>query len=289
MIRYFRLVKFSHTIFSLPFALVGYLEGVKWIKHFSWSNLGLTVLALVLARTAAMAFNRWLDRDIDKLNPRTAGREIPSGKVSPREAIVLTIVSSFAFVVTTYFINLLAFQLSPVALFIVLGYSFTKRFTAWSHVFLGLSLSIAPAGAFIAAAENLPMYVGLLTLAVIFWVAGFDIIYALQDEAFDKKTGLYSVPAVFGKSQAVRMALLFHLFSLFVLFFFVLRIHQSFTWIGFGMFAAVVLLQHLFIWLGYDKKIHLNFGLWNGIASVMFGLAYIADFSLSWSDYISSF
>jgi 4-hydroxybenzoate polyprenyltransferase len=279
MLRYFRLIKFSHTVFSLPFALVGYFEGVKDIKAFSWKNFILTLLALVLARTAAMAFNRWIDRDIDEKNSRTRNREIPSGKVRPHEALLLVVFSSLLFMVDTYFINKLAFCLSPVALLVVLGYSFTKRFTAWSHFVLGLGLSIAPAGAYIAATETLNIYLGWVVLSVLLWVAGFDIIYALQDEEFDKKWGLHSIPAVLGRYRAIRLAFILHVFSLFSLFFFVQCINKSlWIWVGYVLFVLLVLIQHIFVWAGYDRKIHLNFGLWNGMASVMFGGLYLFDF-----------
>ncbi|MCX7697086.1 MAG: putative 4-hydroxybenzoate polyprenyltransferase [Bacteroidales bacterium] len=274
MIKYLRLIKFSHTIFSFPFALVGYFEGVREVGFFSWYNFFLTFLALILARTAAMSFNRWIDRDIDALNPRTQIRDIPSGKVHPREALLLTILASMLFLLVTSFINELTFILGPLALFVILGYSYTKRFTILSHFVLGLSLSMAPAGGYIAASGNIDFYLLWLIMSVVFWVAGFDIIYALQDEEFDRKMNLFSIPVRFGRHSLV-IAFISHVFAMFFLFYFCMIINHEWVWTSFFLFSLMLFVQHVIVWLGYDRKVHLNFGLWNGMASVTFGIGYL--------------
>ena len=200
---YLSLIKFSHTIFAMPFALIGFFMGVYTImKSGDTSTItGVDVVieytkthrlifvyiiaCMVFARSAAMAFNRYLDREFDAKNPRTAIREIPSGTISPSSALRFTILNSILFVGFAFMINITCFLLSPIALIIILGYSYTKRFTALCHVVLGLGLSLAPAGAFIAVTQSIDLSVILLSLAVIGWVSGFDIIYSLQDDAFD--------------------------------------------------------------------------------------------------------
>ena len=179
---YLSLIKFSHTIFALPFALLGFFLGYLEYKYpFSWRLFLLVLACMVFARTAAMAFNRYLDRNIDRVNPRTSRREIPAGVVRPDSALGLVILSSALFVVATWFINPLCFALSPVALLITLGYSYTKRFTALCHLVLGLGLSLAPIGAWLAVGGEFDVLPILYSAAVLCWVAGFDIIYALQD------------------------------------------------------------------------------------------------------------
>ncbi|MCK5730628.1 MAG: putative 4-hydroxybenzoate polyprenyltransferase, partial [Draconibacterium sp.] len=197
---YSKLVKFEHTIFAMPFALIGFFFALEQNgASISFKLLGLVMLCMIFARNAAMGFNRYLDRKIDKLNPRTAVREIPSGILSPKSVLFFVILNSILFVVATWFINSLCFYLSPVALFVILFYSFTKRFTPLCHFVLSLGLAIAPVGAYLAVAgkfEWLPVVTGFI---VFFWVSGFDIIYALQDEEFDKELKLKSIPTLFGK------------------------------------------------------------------------------------------
>ncbi|MEZ4949310.1 MAG: UbiA-like polyprenyltransferase [Saprospiraceae bacterium] len=205
MNNYLSLIKFSHTIFALPFALLGFflatnLPGIE----FSWLNLILVLLCMVFARSAAMAFNRYLDRDIDSKNPRTATREIPAGIISPKSALTFVVLNCVGFVITTWFLNPLCFYLSPVALLVVLGYSYTKRFTWLCHFVLGLGLSLAPIGAYLAAGGQFDLIPILLSLVVLFWVGGFDVIYALQDEQFDQSNALYSVPSIFWKKNRIK-------------------------------------------------------------------------------------
>ncbi|HNE29280.1 MAG TPA: UbiA-like polyprenyltransferase, partial [Saprospiraceae bacterium] len=185
---YFSLVKFSHTIFAMPFALAGFFIATRQQgpDALNWRLLLLVVLCMVFARSAAMGFNRWLDRDIDAVNPRTRMREIPSGTIPARSALVFVLVNCLLFILTTFFINTLCFLLSPVALAVVLGYSYTKRFTWLCHFVLGLGLALAPVGAYLAVTGHFAWLPVLLGFTVLFWTAGFDIIYALQDEEFDK-------------------------------------------------------------------------------------------------------
>src|SRR6202165_791468 len=180
MKKYLSLVTFTHTIFAMPFAFIGFFLAVTTTNaHFEWTKLVIMVLCMVFARNSAMAFNRYLDRDVDAKNPRTKQRDIPSGRISPASALTFTIINCLLFIATTWFINPLCFYLSPVALLVVLGYSATKRFTALCHLVLGLGLSLAPIGAYLAVTGHFALLPILFSLTVIFWVSGFDIIYAL--------------------------------------------------------------------------------------------------------------
>src|SRR5215210_5208418 len=229
---YLSLVKFAHTIFAMPFAMIGFFLGIFNVRRWSlnstieWGNdvtsytfqekivkLVLFVLCMITARSAAMAFNRFLDKNFDAKNPRTAIREIPAGIISANDALIFVILNCAAFVICTYFINTICFFLSPVALFIILFYSYTKRFTALSHLVLGLGLSLAPIGAYLAVTGKFDLLPVLFSLAVLFWVSGFDIIYALQDEDFDKANNLYSIPSVLGKVKALKISKALHVLS----------------------------------------------------------------------------
>jgi len=235
---YLSLVKFSHTIFALPFALIGFMLGLLQTSflqkdqliaplpglHISDNGIALTtteigikfllvLLCMVSARSAAMAFNRYLDRSFDAANPRTAIREIPKGIISANSALRFVIFNALIFIVATWFINRICFYLSPVALFVILFYSYTKRFTALCHIVLGIGLALAPIGAFLAVTGKFELLPILFSFAVLFWVSGFDIIYALQDEAFDKTHHLHSIPAALGKSKALTVSEILHLIS----------------------------------------------------------------------------
>src|SRR5437762_10778063 len=200
MKKYFSLIKFSHTVFALPFAMIGYFLAV-WQQGygFSWKTFLLVLSCMVCARSAAMAFNRVADLKFDRENPRTAQREIPAGIITKNAALIFVITCCGGFILSAYFINRLCFRLSPVALAVVLGYSYTKRFTHLSHFFLGLGLALAPIGAYLAVTGKFHVLPILLGLAVLFWVSGFDIIYALQDEEFDRDQKLFSIPVWLGK------------------------------------------------------------------------------------------
>ena len=212
LVRYFNLVKLPHTVFALPFALVG-ATLASYHAPVTWQALGWIVLAFTAARFAAMGFNRIGDRDIDARNPRTASREMPRGALTLGQAAIAVVVASVLFVAAAFQLNPLCGWLSPVALGWVLFYSYTKRFTRWSHLVLGMSLSIAPVGGYLAIAGTWsdPWWMLLLlALAVAAWVAGFDILYALQDQAFDREQGLHSIPVAFGPEGSVRISQALH-------------------------------------------------------------------------------
>lgn len=281
---YLSLIKFSHTIFALPFALVGFTLGSYANENaLSLPLLVKVLLCMVFARSAAMAFNRWLDRDIDSKNPRTAIREIPSGKISPPNVLIFVVFCCVAFVLTTYTINTLCFFLSPVALAVIMGYSFTKRFTALCHLILGLGLALAPVGAYIAVTgkfHDLPIIIGL---AVFTWVAGFDIIYALQDDEFDKSLQLHSIPALLGRKNALRVSSILHFFTMIFIIgaaFRAQQLYASLQWLYLvGTFAFIVLLvyQHKLVKPDDLSKVNMAFFTTNGIASVIFGALFILD------------
>jgi 4-hydroxybenzoate polyprenyltransferase len=206
---YGRMIKFTHSVFALPFALASAALAAR--EGFRWSQVALIVLAMVGARSAAMGFNRLADQIIDARNPRTAGRELPRGVLSRLEVWLFVAVSTAVFVLAAAALNPLCFTLSPIALVVVLGYSYTKRFTAFSHLVLGLALAIAPVGAWLAIRGRMALEPLVLGLAVLAWVAGFDIIYACQDEGFDRREGLHSLPAKLGIRRALTVARGLHL------------------------------------------------------------------------------
>ncbi|MDX1931115.1 MAG: UbiA-like polyprenyltransferase [Capsulimonadales bacterium] len=202
------MIKFEHTLFALPFAFMGAVlaqGGIPPLRTCLW-----VLVAMVGARSAAMAFNRLVDRHFDAANPRTATRALPAGSISVRFVVGFIVLASLLLILAAWNLNRMAFLLSPVALAIVFFYSFTKRFTAWSHAFLGLALAVAPVGAWIAVAGSLSLPPLLLGAAVLCWLIGFDTIYALQDVDFDRKVGLYSLPARFGPAVALKLARWFH-------------------------------------------------------------------------------
>jgi 4-hydroxybenzoate polyprenyltransferase len=283
---YLSLVKFSHTVFAMPFAMIGFSLGMlQWkekngdisLKEAGFKLL-LVILCMIFARNAAMAFNRYLDRHFDALNPRTAIREIPSGIISGKSVLLFTIINCLLFIATTWFINPLCLMLAPVALFVVLFYSYTKRFTSLCHIVLGLGLSMAPVGAYLAVSGTFSLLPVLFSGVVIFWVAGFDIIYALQDEEFDKQHDLYSIPSGFGKVKALRISSLFHLVS--AIFLLSAGLYGGFGvwfWAGAGLFTGMLVYQHSIVKPGDLSRVNLAFMTANGIASVVFSLFVIAD------------
>ena len=213
MRKYLSLIKFSHTIFAVPFALIGFFLAISSPQYiFEWTTFLYVVLCMIFARSAAMAFNRYIDRDIDTANPRTSEiREIPNGSIKANSALVFVIISSLLFIGTTYFINDICFYLSPIALLVVLGYSYTKRFTSLCHLVLGLGLSLSPIGAYLAVTGKFDDIIPILfSLVVLFWVSGFDIIYSLQDEEFDKEQKLHSIPVLLGKKNALILSKVLH-------------------------------------------------------------------------------
>ncbi len=280
---YLSLIKFSHTVFALPFAAVGVVLAI--VDGFTLSMLlGLKILfCMVFARSAAMAFNRWADERFDRLNPRTAGREIPAGIVSSNEALYLTAANSLAFVVTAWSINSICFYLSPVALITILGYSYTKRWTAVCHLILGCGLALAPIGSYLAVAGKFSLIPLLYSGVVFYWVAGFDIIYALQDEEFDKAHRLHSIPARFGKSKALGISRLLHFISAMILLFATWQIQSRYMssgiwlWLSAAVFILMLVYQQNLVNPRDLSKINLAFFTTNGLASVIYGVLFSFD------------
>lgn len=281
---YLSLVKFSHTVFAMPFAMVGFTLAAfpggdpALDRGRIWILLAAVVVCMVTARSAAMAFNRWLDRHFDAKNPRTALREIPAGIVSPEGALRFTILMSAAFVVTTAFLNPLCLALSPVALAVVLGYSYTKRFTPLCHLVLGVGLSLAPIGAFLAVTGVFAFLPILFSFAVLCWVSGFDIIYALQDVEFDRSQGLHSIPALMGRAGALRVSRVLHVLSAACIVW--AGMAGGFGpvyWVGVALFCAMLVYQQSLVRPDDLSRVNLAFMTANGVASVVFGVLALID------------
>ena len=279
---YLSLVKFSHTIFALPFALIGFVLGVrsKWmaqlpVEHF-FLKFFLVLVCMVSARSTAMAFNRYLDRHFDKLNPRTAIREIPAGIIKAEKALVFIFINMGVFVLASFFINSICFYLSPVALFVILFYSYTKRFTYLCHLVLGIGLSLAPIGAYLAVTGSFAILPLLFSFAVVFWVSGFDIIYALQDIDFDQSQSLYSIPSYWGLHKALSIARVLHVFSaaFVVAAYFVGGFHFLYL-VGLLVFIGMLLYQHSIVKPNDLSKVNIAFMTANGIASIVFSIFVI--------------
>ncbi len=307
--KYLSLVKFAHTIFAMPFALIGFFLGMMSFTDFAFSVVPgwhtlvppegefaapgykihidykvliklfvLVILCMIFARSAAMAFNRWLDKNFDAKNPRTAIREIPAGIIKANNALLFVIINCLLFIVCTYFINRICFYLSPVALFVVLFYSYTKRFTALCHLVLGVGLSLAPIGAYLAVTGEFALLPILFSFTVLFWVSGFDIIYALQDEEFDKNNKLHSIPAAVGKAKALRISELLHVLSAACVVYAGIHGHfGTWYWIGVAFFMGLLIYQHLLVKPSDLSKVNMAFFTTNGIASVVFAIFVIID------------
>ncbi len=285
----------------MPFALIGFFLAFR--KNHSQINLNdtigwgynitniltqqnlvkfiLVILCMIFARSAAMAFNRYLDRSFDAKNPRTAIREIPAGIIKANNALLFVIVNCIAFITCCWFINKLCFYLSFVALFVVLFYSYTKRFTALCHLVLGVGLSLAPIGAYLAVTGTFDLLPVLFSLTVLCWVSGFDIIYAMQDEAFDKVNQLHSIPAAVGKSKALRISELLHVLAALCIIY--AGIYGKFGWMyiaGVAVFVGMLIYQHSIVKPDDLRKVNIAFMTANGIASVVFALFVLADIFL---------
>ena len=279
---YGSLVRFSHTVFALPFALSS--VALAWPKHsVTFRMVFWIVIAMVGARTAAMGFNRLADRKFDALNPRTRGWELPRGAVRVWEAVALTSIASLIFGLAAYQLNWICFVLSPLALAVIFFYSLTKRFTWASHLFLGLALAIAPVGAWLATVQppidlselSVPVYLGL---AVVFWLAGFDIIYSLQDREFDRAYGLHSIPVRFGVAGALRLSSFFHLCTVIFLALVGVEAEAGLVyWLGFAAVTAVLLWEHRIVTPGDLSRINRAFFDLNAYVSVGYFLATLID------------
>mgnify|MGYP003595046853 FL=1 len=279
ILTYFSLVKFAHTVFALPFALLGFFLGVSdsgeqiKIKLFI-----LVLLCMVFARNAAMSFNRYIDRKYDQENNRTAKREIPAGIIKPFSAFVFIVINILGFIGTTYFINTICFFLSPIALLVILGYSYTKRFTFLCHFILGLGLSLAPIGAYLAVTGYFALYPVLFSLVVLFWVSGFDIFYALQDTSFDKSKNLHSVPVKMGIINALILSAILHLISSFLIIYIGIILNFGILyWIGAIVFIILLIYEHLIVKPSDLSRVNQAFATLNGFASIIFCVFVIAE------------
>jgi 4-hydroxybenzoate polyprenyltransferase len=279
---YFSLVKFSHTVFAMPFALIGFSLAVARPEYdLSIRLLLLVILCMIFARNTAMGFNRLADKEFDALNPRTRKREIPSGIISARAAAVFVIFNAVLFIVTTGFINRLTLILSPVALLVIIGYSLTKRITSLCHFVLGLGLSLAPIGAYISVTGKFSILPLIYTFIVLSWVSGFDIIYALQDDEFDRSTQLHSLPSATGRKKALAISIFVHILT------FALVLTAGFYnksgvlfWTGATLFTLLLVYQHSIVSHDDISKVTLAFGTTNGIASIIFAVFVILDLVL---------
>lgn len=270
------MIKWEHSVFALPFALSGAMLAANGLPTLH--QLGWIVVAMVSARSAAMAFNRLADASIDAANPRTQARALPAGTLTPGFVTAFVVISCGVFVLAASQLNRLALALSPVALAVVLLYSYTKRFTRWSHLALGLALGIAPAAAWIAVRGSLDPRILLLTAAVTFWVGGFDVLYACQDFDFDRGAGLHSVPRHFGVSAALTVARLFHVLMILLLVSLIVFFGLGKLAVA-GVVAVVVLLayEHSLVRAGNLSKLNAAFFTMNGVISVVFFLFVAAD------------
>ena len=279
---YFSLVKFSHTVFAMPFALIGFSLAVARPEYdLSIRLLLLVILCMIFARNTAMGFNRLADKEFDALNPRTRKREIPSGIISARAAAVFVIFNAVLFIVTTGFINRLTLILSPVALLVIIGYSLTKRITSLCHFVLGLGLSLAPIGAYISVTGKFSILPLIYSFIVLSWVSGFDIIYALQDDEFDRSTQLHSLPSATGRKKALAISIFVHILT------FALVLTAGFYnksgvlfWTGATLFTLLLVYQHSIVSHDDISKVTLAFGTTNGIASIIFAVFVILDLVL---------
>lgn len=273
---YASLVKFSHTIFAMPFALMAFVyavtsspDNLSQSSPYWWVGLLVkVVLCMVFARNVAMGFNRWADRKIDAKNPRTASREIPAGKISPKAAMWFVAINATLFVITASLINSLTAWLSPVALAVVMFYSYCKRFTSLAHLVLGLSLGIAPVGAYIAVRGEFALVPCILALLVMTWCGSFDIIYALQDQEFDRKNGLHSIPAKFSTRTSLYISIALHVVTIICLAWFVSFLPQNW-WVrtGAAIFTAIIIAEHILVTPTRQRNIGIAFGTLNGLAS----------------------
>jgi 4-hydroxybenzoate polyprenyltransferase len=276
---YFSLVKFSHTVFAMPFALIGFsLAIAQENSEINIKLLLLIILCMIFARNAAMGFNRLADRRYDALNDRTRNREIPAGIIGSKAASIFVIANVVLFIVTTGFINKLTLILSPVALIVILGYSLTKRFTSLCHFVLGLGLSLAPVGAYISVTGVFALLPVIYSFIVLTWVSGFDIIYALQDDEFDKNNSLYSLPSTTGRKRALLISVLVHILT------FILVIAAGMAgkgtyiyWTGAAIFTIFLVMQHRLVKHDDLSRVTLAFGTVNGVAAVIFAIFVIGD------------
>ena len=270
------MIKFEHTIFALPFAIMSAFVASDGLP--AWDKIGWILVAMVGARSCAMAFNRLADAKIDKANPRTAIRAIPTGKIGKKEVWVFTLVSAALLVFAAYKLNRLAFALSPVALAVIMGYSYTKRFTSLSHLWLGISLSIAPIGAWIAIKGRFDWTPMLIGLAVLLWTAGFDMIYACQDLDFDRRHGLYSIPTRFGIRGALWLSSALHVVTVAILIAIAPLTGFGILYlVGVGIVSIILIYEHVIVKPNDLSRVNLAFFTLNGMVSLVLMALSVAD------------
>jgi 4-hydroxybenzoate polyprenyltransferase len=273
--KYMELVKFSHTIFSIPFILIAMIVAADgW---FGWKLLILGLIAAVSARNFAMAYNRFVDRDIDAKNPRTANRPSVTGEVKEKEMILFIVINAFIFIITAYLINSLAFKLSIPILFVLAGYSHFKRFSEFAHLVLGIALGLAPIAGAVAVTNSIPCWSVFLAFGVMFWVAGFDILYSLQDMEFDKEHNLHSIPALVGERGALFISKMFHIFVVIFWALFAVYAHLGFFgWIAVIIGAAMLYYEQMLVNRDF-KNIPKAFFNVNGFLGIIFLIFIILD------------
>ena len=277
IIEFGRMIKFSHSIFALPFALAGaVLAGEQAV--FNMDKLIWIVTAMVGARSAAMGFNRLVDKSFDAQNPRTSERHLPSGRMGEKEIILFIVFFSLLFIFASFKLNMLCFALSPVALFVILFYSYTKRFTSFSHYILGIALGLAPVGAWLAITGYFAWPPVVLSLAVVFWVAGFDILYSCQDINFDSKTDLFSIPKLTGLKKALLIAKGSHVISFALLAYlsFLVPLYFIYT-AGLVIIAGLLTYEHSLVKADDLTRLDMAFFRMNGIISMIFFIAVLGD------------
>ncbi|MDR3351236.1 MAG: putative 4-hydroxybenzoate polyprenyltransferase [Prevotellaceae bacterium] len=276
---YFSLVKFSHTVFALPFACIGFaLAYAQTGAAFEWRTLVLMLSCMVFARNTAMSFNRYADRQFDARNERTACREIPRGIITPQRALWFCMANATFFVLAAALLNRLCLYLSPAALLVIVGYSLTKRFTWGCHLILGASLAIAPAAAYIAVTGAVALPPVLFSAIALFWVSGFDILYALPDEAFDRQEKLFSIPARFGGKGAMLFSGILHIVAAVLVVLAGRILHTGIFYVaGATLFCGLLLYQHLIVRPSDLSRLNAAFATTNGVASILFGAFTIVD------------
>ncbi|MFD0711154.1 UbiA-like polyprenyltransferase [Paenibacillus sp. GCM10027626] len=274
------MIKFEHTVFALPFAFMGALLGAVVVEKRlpEWSEIGWILLAMVGARSAAMGLNRIIDRAIDKMNPRTANRAIPAGLLKVAEVMLFTVVSFAVLIFAASFLDPICMKLMPIAVFLLVLYSYTKRFTWLCHVFLGLTIGLAPLGAWVAVTGTLDASAWLLYVAVVFWLAGFDIIYACQDFEFDRKHGVYSIPARFGLRGALWISRVFHMITAacFLMLFWLTPLSWGYL-LGTIIAAAILFYEHWLVQPNDTSRVQTAFFTMNGTLSIVVFVCTLFD------------
>jgi len=274
------LVMFKHSIFSLPFIFIAMVVSSVEVNDSGWFGLKLLflgILAAISARNFAMGFNRYMDRDIDALNPRTINRPNVDGRISAKQMLVFTILNALLFVVVAYFVNNLALYLSIPILFIIGSYSYFKRFSYLAHIILGISLALAPIAGVVAVSESIPLWSILLSIGVMFWVAGFDLLYSLQDIEVDKELGLHSIPSKFGAQKTMLISKVFHFLTVIFWLFFVISSNSGF-FAYLAVFVSAVMLTYEHIIVSRDfTKIDKAFFTVNGYLGIIFFFLIVID------------